>query len=114
MVAYLQRFRTDFLLGRIFLKKYKVIFNSDSKSMLFYDIKMQNEEIHKNKEKNNIALAIVIYFISGILFLVIGLFLGRKFCLLRRRIYANELEDENYVYESKNKKIKKEQKLIEL
>ena len=114
MVAYLQRFRTDFLLGRIFLKKYKVIFNSDSKSMLFYDIKMQNEEIHKNKEKNNIALAIVIYFISGILFLVIGLFLGRKFCLLKRRIYANELEDDNYVYESKNKVIKKEQKLIEL
>ena len=114
MVAYLQRFRTDFLLGRMFLKKYKIIFNSDSKSMLFYDIKIQNEEIHITKQKNNIVLAIIIYFISGILFLVIGLFLGRKFCLLRRRIYANELEDDNYVYESKNKVIKKEQKLIEL
>ena len=114
MVAYLQRFRTDFLLGRMFLKKYKVIFNSDSKSMLFYDIQIQNEEISEIKEKNNIALAIVFYFISGILFLVIGAFLGRKFCLMRRRIYANELEDDNYVYESKNKVIKKEQKLIEL
>ena len=114
MVAYLHKFRNYFLLGRMFLKKYKVIFNTDSKTMLFYDIKMQNEEIHISKEKNNIALAIIIYFISGILFLVIGVFLGRKFCLLRRRIYANELEDDNYVYESKNKKIKKEQKLIEL
>ena len=114
MVAYLQRFRTDFLLGRMFLKKYKVIFNSDSKSILFYNIKIQNEENSQTKEKNNIALVIVIYFISVILFLVIGVFLGRKFCLLRRRIYANELEDDNYVYESKNKKIKKEQKLIEL
>ena len=114
MVAYLQRFRTDFLLGRMFLKKYKVIFNSDSKSMLFYDIKIQNEEISRTKEKNNITLVIIIYFISGILFLGIGVFLGRKFCLFRRRIYANELEDDNYVYESKNKNIKKEQKLIEL
>ena len=114
MVAYLHKFRNYFLLGRMFLKKYKVIFNSDSKSILFYNIKIQNEEISQTKEKNNIALVIVIYFISVILFLVIGVFLGRKFCLLRRRIYANELEDDNYVYESKNKKIKKEQKLIEL
>ena len=50
----------------------------------------------------------------GILFLVCGLYFGRKFCNIRKKLYANELEDDNFVYESKKEKIKKERKLIEL
>ena len=33
---------------------------------------------------------------------------------MRRKIYANELEDDNYVYVSKEKGNKKERKLIDL
>ena len=113
IISYLEKFKTDFKLGRIFLKKYKVIFNPDSKSILFY--KNYNIKIEKdNKTKKNIALITLSYIFIGLLFLLAGIYFGRKFCNSRRKIYANELEDNNYVYESKYKVIKSERKLIEL
>ena len=107
----------EFKLGRMFLKKYNVIFNADSKTMTFYRFKSINNKSDKNNEythKKNGFLIFLSYFFIGIIFLVLGLYLGRKFCLMRRKIYANELEDNNYVYESNRNKKKKEQKLIEL
>jgi len=108
-------------LGRMFLKKYNVIFNSDSKTMTFYRFNAINNKSVQNNEnshKKNGFSIFLSYSILGIIFLVLGLYLGRKFCLKRRKLYANELEDSNYVYESnqnkKKKKKKKEQKLIEL
>ena len=116
MIAYLERFMKDFKLGRIFLKKYPIIFNSDSKSMLFYKInnKIMNDIINNNISKNNTFLIVISYFFIGIIFLGTGIYFGRKYCIMKRKKYANELEDNNYIYESKSKGIKKEQKLIEL
>ena len=116
--------KSSFSLGRIFLKKYNVIFNPDSKSMHFY--KNNNDSIEGYKEENkdeiiklnesgkNAFLVVISYFFIGILFLGLGIYFGRKFCSFHRKIYANELEDGNYVYEPNNKNLKKNQKLIEL
>jgi len=92
-------------------------FNSDSKTMTFYRFNAINNKsvkYNENSHKKNGFLIFLSYSILGIIFLVLGLYLGRKCCLKRRKLYANELEDSNYVYESNQNKKKKEQKLIEL
>ena len=115
IISVLEKYKTNFNLGRMFLKKYQVIFNTDSKSILFYKNNNVKNDIHENNiTKKNIALFVISYIIIGIMFLWLGIYFGRKFCLFHRRIYANELEDNNYVYESKKNNVKKEQKLIEL
>ena len=116
MPAYLDRYRIEFKLGRIFLKKYKIIFNSDSKSMYIYKPKqIKNENDYKAKiHKTKSFLIVISYIFIGIIFLGAGLFFGRRFCSINRKIHANELEDNNYIYESKEKGIKKDQKLLEL
>jgi hypothetical protein len=104
-------------LGRIFLKKYSVIFNSDSKMMTFYRINNNNKQtigkIEGQESKSGFLIFLSYAFIC-ILFLLIGLYLGRKFCIFRRKRYANELEDNNYIYETNKKDINSNQKLIDL
>jgi len=124
IISYFTNSKSNFSLGRIFLKKYKVIFNPDSKSMYFYknnndNIEGYNDEnkdeiIELNKSDKNEFLVVASYFFIGILFLGCGICFGRKFCSFHRKIYANELEDGNYVYEPNHKNLKKNQKLIEL
>ena len=114
MISYLERYKVDFHFGRIFLKKYKIIFNPESKLMLFYKNNIiKNDKSELNIQKKNIGLLVTSYIFIGFLFLSIGIFFSRKYCKISRKIYANELEDGNFIYESKNKDIKKERKLIE-
>ena len=63
---------------------------------------IKNDEIKNNK---NITFLSFSYIFIGIVFLVIGIFFGRRYCLKKRKLYANELEDDNFVYESKKEKI---------
>ena len=117
IISYLEKFKTDFKLGKIFLRKYPVIFNPESKSIFFYKNNYNN--INKNhndneKKKKNIALLTFSYIFISTVFLLVGIYFGRKFCNMRRKIYANELEDDNYVYISKKEDLKKDRNLIEL
>ena len=66
MIAYLESFKTDFKLGKIFLKKYPIIFDSDLK-------------------------VVFSYILIGTIFLIIRIYFGRKFCILKSKRYANEL-----------------------
>ena len=73
--------KSSFSLGRIFLKKYKVIFNPDSKSMYFYKNNTNNNEgyndenmdnaIELNKSGKNAFLLVISYFFIGILFKIL-------------------------------------------
>ena len=114
MVGLFEKIRKEFRLGRIFLKKYRVIFNPDSKCMLFYKNYKSENSVILNKTEKNVGLIIFSYLLIGIIFLATGIFFGKKYCNIGRKIHANELEDNNYVYVSKSKGIKKNQKLIEL
>ena len=114
----------DIVFGKIFLKKYQVIINSDQKYISFYknnsvDGSEKNEEINNNfaneNKKYNFIYIIIFIFIGGLI-LVFGIFIGQRYCNKKRRIYANELEDNNYVYEagsSKNYSKNKEYMLVD-
>ena len=113
MVIYFQKHLRAFYFGRLFLKKYKVIFNPESKAMYFFDInKKEKEKIIEKEIKKKSNLISFGYIFIGIVCLIIGIFFGRRYCIKRRRLYANELEDDNYIYETKDKNIKNEDKLL--
>ena len=78
-----------------------MVFDMDSKLIKYY-IKDDNE-----KKKNNISDGkVLIIIILSIIIFIFGTFLGRKiFCPNKRKIRANELED-NYSYVAKNIKDK--------
>ena len=116
MIINLKSIEKDFKFGRLFLKKYQIIFNSDSKSMSFYKNNNNKNNIY---EKNNIKkkitfINVISYFFIGVLFLFIGIFFGRKHCFTDKKRSANELEDDNFEYKSKKDDISKEKKLIEM
>ena len=75
--------RQEIKLGRIFLKKCNVN-------------KSANPSIEK--PKSNGLLLILSYVFIGVLFLFVGLYFGRKLCIIRRKKKANELVDSDYEY----------------
>ena len=113
MIPNIEKNKKDFKLGRMFLKKYQVIFNSDSKTMSFYKNNNLETDVTINESKNNIGLLIFSYILIGFIFLGVGIYFGTKFYNFRRKKKANELEDDDYIYESKDKNNKEERKLIE-
>ena len=92
-------------MGKPFLKKYQFSFNFDAKNMFYYqnlEKSSGNEETQKSK---GIPVYVLIIAIAGtliivglIVFLVFKFKLGGK-CLRKKR--ANELEDDDYAYTSK-------------
>ena len=98
----------NWFLTCIFLKKYQFAFNPDSKKISFYDKKINIEEENKSQKiinnNNQKFLVIALIIISWILFIIIGIILG-KFLYKKydKKKRANELED-NYEYIS-NKNI---------
>ena len=95
-----------FKLGKIFFKKYCIIFDQDGKTLGIYKQYKSNE-----KKGFNYQILIIIFCV----FIIIGLFLYIKYLspLRKRRIRANELEDQ-FSYESNdNKKELEKNKLIE-
>lgn len=99
-------FQTDaWLIGEIFLKKYLFTFNLESKTISYYKTKLnksENNMINVNKKTNNylriffeVLLVIIIVFCIYLLY--------RKY-KKTRKLLANELEDSNYTYISKENK----------
>ena len=96
---------TPWIMGQIFSSKYNFVFNSDKKQIGFY--KKVNKEIKNDADKkNNISIFLIIIIVlisSSLIFILIGLFLGKKL-FGRRKIRVNELADENdYDYKAKEK-----------
>ena len=100
------------------MKKYQVIFNSDYKSISFYkdNNKYNDRNTFIDSKKEEIIFYIIIYIFVGSLFILFGIFLRKNFCNIKRKIYAKELEDCNYVSESKENEINnnKEKLLLEI
>ena len=103
------------ILGRIFMRKYPVKFSPSSRLIGFY-IKQNEGDINNNdnkeekdidkkinnKNKYNIIIYVIIIVIA-LIFTGIGLFLGKQIFYPRKK-RANELLDDNYEYETMNKK----------
>jgi len=95
------------ILGQMFLTKFKFVFNPDKKEIGFYDM----NNLSKDKDKMNLSYNkgskfVTVFFIVliSIFFTCVGLFLGRKIYGMRRKIIVNELiEEQNYEYRESNK-----------
>ena len=88
-----------FTLGKIFLKKYLFIFNSDTKTIGFYNKNFENEfegkEIKESVSSKNKIIGIVIILLAC----VIGFFLAKKLYENVRKRRLNEI-NEQYEYKS--------------
>jgi len=86
------------ILGKPFLKKYQLIFNSDSNSISYYikenDLDINREE--SNKKGNGWKIFLIIFLV--LIAFAVGIIFGRAMCIkYNRKLRANELED-NFSY----------------
>lgn len=96
-----------FKLGQNFMKKYQFIFSGNSKNIGFINYKQEPEK--ENTKPKNIKLDIkqlIWIFILLVLLIgiIIGVFIGKKVWDRNRKIRANELLDDDYVYDTTNNK----------
>ena len=91
---------TEWKLGRIFLKKYQIIFDDDNGLIGFY-----RSNTIKTEEKNQFmsdALKIAILFAVGCSFIFLSFLIYKKInIIVKRKKLANELEDD-FMYVSKD------------
>ncbi len=85
----------DWIFGQILIKKYKMVFNKEENFIGIYKKIVNNKKIIINKNK---VLIIILILIIIILLLIIIYFVKKN--TNKRKIYANELED-NFQYVSK-------------
>jgi len=91
--------------GKLFLKKYQLIFNPDSKMISFYIDKNINNDEQKDKENilnhninNNIVIIILI--IIGIISFITGLIIGSIIYKNKKKKNAKEMDDNEYLFEN--------------
>jgi hypothetical protein len=102
--------------GKPFYKKYTFVYNGDAKTIGFYldknildDYNDKNQDGEKNNNKDwklelstlKIVIIIVLLMIFISLVIIISYFAGKK-CNEKRKRYANELDDDNFVYTINN------------
>ena len=96
---------TEWKLGRVFLKKYQIIFDDDNGLIGFY--RSDNNIEEEKKSGMSTALKIVILFFVSCVFLFLSFLIYKKInSLSKRKKFANELEDD-FMYISKNNVEKK-------
>ena len=97
---------TYWIMGQIFTSKYHFFFNSDTRQIGFYKNVFPNpviDEVVANNGISNLVIIILVAIGIALIFLFIGLVLGKKIFGWRRKIIANELTDElDYEYKTKD------------
>ena len=103
LIVYFPFSNTNFELGKPFLKKYKFIYNGDSKTIHFYNTLLKKKNTENINDKNaykdtsNKNLIYIIILILGILLIIV---LALVFIYLikqinqKRKLRTNELDDE--------------------
>ena len=102
IIEKVQVYNDFWYLGKPFLQKYEIVFDHDNKQISFYSKIIEKDSSHKqiNNKKNYYILAIIgLCCVIGVLIFIII----KCYMKLPRRKKANELEDDNYVYEVKEK-----------
>ena len=97
----------EWFFGIIFLRKYTLIFNQDSKTISFYNPNLPIEEddnispnISNNYKDNKLIIIIVIIVILAIIFIGLGFYIGKIIYYNKGKKRVNELE-ESFEYISK-------------
>ena len=105
------KYDLSWTLGEIFLRKYLTVFNFDAQTISFYrhqvdEANKKSKITYTNKKKSinkNNLIRTFIEIIMGLFIIVILFLLYRKY-RNSRKLHANELEDSNYVYDTKENK----------
>ena len=95
LIIFSEEERTEWVLGKIFFKKYTIAFNSNSKIIGFYPNSKNKRE--KEQKKFNISISWILVIILFILLIIVVIYsiYYIKFKIRKKRV--NELED-NYDY----------------
>ena len=99
------------IFGSIFLRKYQLIFNQDSKTIGYYKsmndyFDNEKEEIKKDGIIKYIIFGILIV-MSSFLLILLGMFIQIRYFNIIKKIKANELE-ESFTHDKKEEKTKEE------
>lgn len=95
------KFSYTWTLGRPFSLKYNFIFNPDMKKIGFY-VKSNTNSSDKKVWKYILIISLIILLIA--IFIILGVILGEKIYGLKRKIRANEMDDDYEYFEGKDTK----------
>ena len=103
LIIYKEMIKPVWKLGKIFMRKYPLIFDQDKKTISFVYLNKFLEQ--KSKSNYNFIESFKEFCLYSLLFvgIIIGLFIGRRVWNKHRKLKANELED-SFDYISQNKK----------
>lgn len=88
--------------GKLFLKKYQLIFDPDSKRIIYYISNNKKENKEKDVKIQNKKIIIISLIIIGILSFIIGLVIGSFIYGNKNKKKAKEMKDKyEYFYENK-------------
>ena len=101
----------NFHFGLQFLAKYQLSFDPKNKIIYHFGVKEENynddnnENNNKkeNKKSSKLVFYIIIIVVLAIILVILGMILQKSLTKFPRKIRANELNDENFLYEEKNK-----------
>ena len=92
----------DWYMGSIFVEKYITVFDNNDNKMMLKILKKSDKIVNENKQNNALKIFLIIllvFFITALIFVFIGIFFGKNYFQKRRKM-ANELDDE-YDYQQK-------------
>ena len=92
-----------FHFGLLFLTKYQLSFDPKNKKIYFFDV-VENKNTQKKElegNKSNKLVLIIIIIVLCILLVSIGMLIQKKLTKFPRKIRANELNDDDFLYEQK-------------
>lgn len=96
----------SWILGKPFSLKYKFMLNPDIKEIGFYVPNSSNKKNSSNFWKYFLLILLIIVLIG--LFIILGIYFGKKLYGLKRKKRANEMEDEYEYFEGKINSISNE------
>ena len=108
LIVYKEMIHPIWTLGKIFMKKYPLIFDQDKKTISFVYLGKFKKKENDIKKENNYVKKYKEYCVYSLLFvgIIIGLLLGRRFWNKNRKLKANELEEKfEYISNNINSKI---------
>ena len=108
----------EWFMGIIFLRKYNLIFNQDTKTISYYNINLptsKKKEFIINEKFVGYIIIIFIIIVLSILLIIFGLYICKKNLKIKERKRLNHIYDFDYINQDNfdiNKKIKYGQNLL--
>ena len=96
---------SEWYFGSIFLRKYNLLFNYDSKIISFYNPNLPKDEKDSNNHNSNshsitIKICIAIIIILSVFSVILGIYIGKIYYQNKKsKVRLNELND-NFEYET--------------